>query len=171
MKRIALFVDGANFYYTQKKLGWSVDAAKLLDYCSEQGEITRATYYTGISTATNQHSFHAFLSHIGYSLVTKLVKTVYNPKTGAATQRADLDIDIVLDMFDTIDDYDMAILVSGDGDFHRAVRMLKAHGKEVRVLSAMGLIAAELTDAAEGYTDFDTIREKVERTFDEELIA
>mgnify|MGYP007037138838 CR=1 FL=1 len=26
-------------------------------------------------------------------------------------------------------------------------------------------------DAAEGYTDFNTIREKVERTFDEELIA
>lgn len=33
--RIAIFIDGSNFYYTQKKLEWKVDVKKILEYCSQ----------------------------------------------------------------------------------------------------------------------------------------
>ena len=45
--RIAIFIDGSNFYYTQKKLEWKVDVKKILDYCSQWGDITDAYYYNG----------------------------------------------------------------------------------------------------------------------------
>ena len=35
MKKVAVFLDGANCFYTQKKMGWNIDAEKLLDYCKE----------------------------------------------------------------------------------------------------------------------------------------
>ena len=164
MKRIAVFVDGSNFYYTQKKLGWEVDSERLLDYCKEYGEVVEAVYYTGASNEGNQRKFHDWLAYNGYSLVTKPLKTIYDQATGQTTQRANLDIEIVLDMFNMIDRYDMAILVSGDGDFERALQQLKSRGKEVKVISTRGSVASELVHATGiNYIDLLAIKETVER--------
>ena len=64
MKRIAVFVDGSNFYYTQKKLGWEVDSERLLDYCKEYGDIVEAVYYTGATNELKQRKFHDFLAYV-----------------------------------------------------------------------------------------------------------
>ena len=39
MKRIAIFLDGANFFYTQRKLGWYIDTERLLDHCRNYGQM------------------------------------------------------------------------------------------------------------------------------------
>ena len=63
-------------------------------------------------------------------------------------------IEIALDMFNTIDSYDLAVLVSGDGDFDRALQLLKARGKRTVVFSTTGFIAGELrATAGRHYTD------------------
>ena len=164
MKRVAVFVDGSNFYYTQKKLGWDVDSERLLDYCQEYGNVVEAIYYTGASSDGKQRKYHDFLAYIGYSLVTKPLKTITDIITGQSTQKANLDIEIVLDMFNMIDRYDMAILVSGDGDFERALQQLKSRGKEVKVISTRGSVASELVHATGiNYIDLLSIREIIER--------
>jgi len=38
-----------------------------------------------------------------------------------ATAKANLDIEIVVDMFNTVEQYDRVVLFSGDGDFERAI--------------------------------------------------
>lgn len=164
MKRIAIFVDGGNFYYTQKKLGWEVDSERLLEFCKGFGNIVEAVYYTGSSSEGNQRKFHDWLAYNGYSLVTKPLKTIYDQSNGHSTQKANLDIDIVMDMFNMIDRYDMAILISGDGDFERALAHLKSRGKEVKVISTRGCVASELVHTAGiNYIDLLAIREIVER--------
>lgn len=164
MKRIAVFVDGGNFYHTQKKLGWDVDSERLIDFCKQFGDVAEAIYYTGSSNDAKQRKYHDFLAYTGYSLVTKPVKTIYDQTTGQTTQKANLDIEIVLDMFNMIDRYDMAILVSGDGDFERALQQLKSRGKEVKVISTRGCVATELVHATGvNYIDLLAIREIVER--------
>ncbi|MBE6728540.1 MAG: NYN domain-containing protein [Ruminococcaceae bacterium] len=169
MKRIAVFLDGSNFFYTQKKLGWNIDNERLLDYCKEYGEVVEAVYYTGITTDSSQKKYHDKLAYIGYSLVTKPVKTICDHISGETTQKANLDIEIVLDMFNMIDRYDMAILISGDGDFERALQQLKSRGKEVKVISTRGCVATELVHATGiNYIDLLAIRESIERkAFDE----
>ena len=164
MKRIAVFVDGSNFYHTQKKLGWEVDSERLLDYCKSYGDVIEAVYYTGANNEIKQRKFHDFLAYVGYSLVTKPVKTITDYVTGQTTQKANLDIEIVLDMFNMIDRYDMAILVSGDGDFERALQQLKSRGKDVKVISSRGCVASELVHATGiNYIDLLAIKEIVER--------
>jgi uncharacterized LabA/DUF88 family protein len=113
MKRIAVFVDGSNFYYTQKKLGWEVDSERLLDYCKEYGEIVEAIYYASVSSEENQRKFHNWLAYNGYSLLTKSLKSITDYRTVQTTQKASLDIEIVLDIFNMIDRYDVAILLAG----------------------------------------------------------
>lgn len=164
MKKVAVFLDGANCFYTQKTLGWQIDTEKLLDYCKNFGDIAEAIYYTGVNGENNQKKFLDKLAYIGYSLVTKPIKTMRDHVTGQITQKANLDIDIVLDMFNMIDRYDMAILISGDGDFERALQQLKSRGKEIKVISTKGCVAAELVyTAGINYIDLTNIRGEVER--------
>lgn len=164
--RVALFVDGANYFYAQKKLGWHIDAKKVLEYCQTFGQVEDAYYYIGTDAPpeAQQQAYLNALTNIGYALVTKPIKTIYDPETGESRQKANLDIEIVLDMFNTIEHYDMAVLVSGDGDFERALQMLRARGKTFKVLSTAGLVARELrTVCGMHYIDFQTIRQQVER--------
>ncbi len=169
MKKIAIFLDGNNFFYTQKKMGWEVDAERLLEFCKSYGEVVEANYYTGVSGDVGQRKFHDWLAYNGYSLVTKTLKTIYDQSSGVTTQKANLDVEIVLDMFNMIDRYDMAILISGDGDFERALQLLKSRGKEVKVVSTRGCVATELVHTTGiNYIDLLAIRESIERKPPEE---
>ena len=82
MKKIAIFLDGANVHYIQKKMGWYIDAEKLLNYCKEFGEVVEAIYYNGENDGGKQRGFLTKLSYIGYSLETKPVKTIRDYETG-----------------------------------------------------------------------------------------
>lgn len=72
-------------------------------------------------------------------------------KAGDTARKANLDIEIVVDMFNTIDQYDMAILISGDGDFERALQLLRYKGKRVMVFSTEGYIAREIRNVVGGH--------------------
>lgn len=162
--RVAIFVDGSNFYYTQKKLGWKIDLKKILDYCSQWGEITDAYYYNGTEENDSQRAFFGTLVSIGYSIVTKPVKH-FNNEDGTHSAKANLDIEIVMDMFSTIDTYDMAVLVSGDSDFERALQMLRTRGKKFKVLSTFQCVAKEIRYlCGMHFIDFVKIRDSVEKT-------
>ncbi len=165
--RVAVFVDGANYFFAQRKLGWNIDAEKLLQFCAEHyGTIEDAYYYIGTDTTADaqQQAYLNVLANIGYSLVTKPIKTIYDPEHGESKQKANLDVEIVLDMFNTLDNYDVAVLVSGDGDFERALQMLKARGKRFEVISTSGMVAKEIRQiCGMHYVDFQDIRDQIER--------
>lgn len=170
MKRVAVFLDGANLFFTQKKLGWNVDNERLLEYCKAFGNVVEAVYYTGVNQDDKQKKYRDKLAYIGYSLVTKPIKTIYDSINGCTTQKANLDVEIVLDMFNMVERYDVAVLISGDGDFERALQQLKSRGKEVKVISTRGLVANELVyTAGINYIDLLSIKEIVERKALEEV--
>ena len=101
---------------------------------------------------------------MGFSVVSKPIKTIYDTKTGTIKKKANLDIEIVLDMFNTIDSYDLAVLVSGDGDFDRALQLLKARGKKSVVISTTGFIASELrATAGRHYIDLKDIEADIRK--------
>ena len=150
--RVAVFVDGSNFFHMQQKsLPSFIDPKKLLNYVSSNiGEIQDAYYYTGHNTPPldNQEAYFDALSKMGYSLIRKPIKTIYDQETGENRQKANLDIEIVLDMFNTIDNYDLAVLVSGDGDFDRPLQLLKARRKKFKIMSTDKFLAKELRQIA-----------------------
>ncbi len=165
--RIALFVDGANFFYMQKdRLHWWIDPRRLLDWVKKKGSVNDAFYYIAVDSHSNdqqQDGFLKALTYMGYSLVTKELKTI-SQADGSERKKANLDIEIVVDMFNTIEHYDMAVLVSGDADFERALQTLRTRGKKFLVLSTQGFVAKEIRAAAGmHFVDFQEIRAEVEK--------
>ena len=48
MIRCAVFIDGNNVFHSARQLGFEVDYAKLLGVLTEDRELLRAFFYTGV---------------------------------------------------------------------------------------------------------------------------
>ena len=157
-KNVAVFVDVANIFYAAKAAGVDIDYVTLLKASSAGRDLVRAYAYTGLDPDNeNQRNFHDFLRRSGYKVVSKDIR-----KYGDGKVKANLDIELVVDMMKTARNLDVAIIVSGDGDFAPAIRAVQEMGVRVEVVSFRGNTSSDLMDVADLFTDIIQIA-KVER--------
>ena len=137
--RIALFIDGANFYSAAKALNFDVDFKKLLDEFRKRGILIRAYYYTAIVEGEDYSPIRPlvdWLDYNGFSLVTKTARE-FTDSQGRRRWRGDMDIEIAVDMLDMAEHADHLVLFSGDGDFRRLVEAVQRKGVRVTVVSTV----------------------------------
>ena len=133
-KNVAVFVDVANIFYAAKAAGVDIDYVTLLKSASAGRDLVRAYAYTGLDPDNeNQRNFHDFLRRSSYKVVSKDIR-----KYGDGKVKANLDIELVVDMMKTARNLDIAIVVSGDGDFAPAIRAVQEMGVRVEVISFRG---------------------------------
>ena len=164
--KVALFVDGVNMFYAQKKLGWHLDYKRILHYFVPNPEnLYNAFYFTGVQnpTESKEENFLNALTMMSYTVRRKTVKIIFDMDSGEEVRKANLDIEMVVDMFNTAENYDKAIIFSGDSDFERALELLRTKGKEIIVVSTRGMVAIELINAADKYYDLQYLREEFEK--------
>lgn len=163
--RLSIFVDGNNMFYAQQKNGWFFDPRKVLENFTKDPTVSlvNAFWYTGLKDAQDQRGFRDALISLGYTVRTKILKEYYDDVSGRYSQKANLDIEIVVDMFNTVDQYDKVILFSGDGDFERAIELLRSKNTHITVVSTEGMIARELRNATDRYIDLNDIRPSIEK--------
>ena len=110
-----MFVDVANMYYAARGQDVDVDYVALLKHATKGRDLIRAYAYTGLDPENeNQRKFIDFLAKNGYKPVVKDIR-----KFGDGRMKANLDIELVVDLFRLADRMDIAVIVSGDGDFAR----------------------------------------------------
>ena len=145
MDRVAVFVDVQNVYYTVKQTyGCHFDYRAFWDQVTEGREVVRAFAYAIDRKDQKQIRFQQILESIGFEVK---LKPFIQRSDGSA--KGDWDVGITLDMIEFANEVDVAVLVSGDGDFDLAVKKLRdAHGVEVEVYGARKLTAASLIQAA-----------------------
>ncbi|MCY7324484.1 MAG: NYN domain-containing protein [Phormidesmis sp. CAN_BIN36] len=165
MNRLSIFVDGNNMFYAQQKNGWFFDPKRVLEYFVNEREIelVNAFWYTGLKDPQDQRGFRDALISLGYTVRTKILKEYYDDTSGRYSQKANLDIEIVVDMFNTVEQYDRVILFSGDGDFERAIELLRSKSTHITVVSTEGMIARELRNVTDRYIDLNDIRPHIEK--------
>lgn len=163
-KRIYLFIDGANVFYAQQNNDFWIDWTKLIEYLEKEneGKIIQAFYYIGRHKTQMEQAdkYLKFLQNIGFTVRQKDLKHFVDPETSKRSSKANLDIEIVFDMMNTIAHYDTAVLFSGDGDFVRMVEWVREKGKEIFIYAETRSIAQELRNAAGmHYVDFTKLEE------------
>jgi len=197
-QRIAIFVDGWNFKYaTYDSFGIQVDFKKMLDYFSKGSILLRAYYYTGewndeaidhyidltnpsnqddkkaelTSQRDDQRKFWRFLDRNGYRVIRKPIR-VSRDVRGEIQVKADLDLELAIDMLTLADRCDKMILVSGDGDFVPLLNALAQRGVRIAVVSTQHSEAFrrahyrasdDLLDAADEFISVESIRNSIER--------
>ncbi len=157
-KKIAIFVDVQNIYYTTRdQHGRSFNYRKFWQRISEQGEIVSATAYATTKTdnygkADNgQIKFQDALRHIGFE-----VKLKNYIQRSDGTAKADWDVGITIDVLDIAPTVDTIVLLSGDGDFDILLkRIMELHGVETIVYGVPMLTANTVKDTATSFQRID----------------
>lgn len=158
-KNVAVFVDVANIFYAAKAAGADIDYVTLLKSAVAGRDFVRAYAYTGLDPENeNQRQFHAFLARSGYKVVSKDIR-----KYGDGRIKANLDIELVVDMMRMARNLDIAVVVSGDGDFAPAIRAVQQMGVRVEVISFRGNTSSDLIEVADTFTDIAQIA-RVDKT-------
>jgi uncharacterized LabA/DUF88 family protein len=160
---VALFIDGGNLYHATKKLNFKVDFLRLKEYfVPPEVDLYRAYYYAAFDPAQGFiMKILDYLRHNGFLVVTKRVKKF------STLMKGNLDVELVIDMLTTINHYDIAILISGDGDFTRCVKELQKHQKKIQVVStektSPPLLAQELKYQADEFIELAEIVPHIEQ--------
>src|SRR5437870_7892211 len=94
----------------------------------------------------------------GFRVVQKELKTFYD-----GSRKANLDVEIAVDMLSLAGRYDTAVLVSGDEDFVYAVNAVAYKGCRVEVAGFRSNTAPKLIDVADYFIDLGEIGDKVRR--------
>ncbi|MGL5359777.1 MAG: NYN domain-containing protein [Shewanella sp.] len=153
MKKIALFVDVQNIYYTCKQAyGRQFNYRQLWQEVSAQGEIVLAVAYAIHRGDEGQLKFQEALKHIGFEVK---LKPFIQRSDGSA--KGDWDVGITIDILEAASSVDRVILLSGDGDFDMLLRKVhQKYGTETQVYGVASLTAKSLQDAAQGFNPIDS---------------
>lgn len=150
--RVAFFVDAANLDQACRDAGYFIDFGKAVQHFRGRGVLYGAYYYVADFTVerdSKQVSFLDYLNHAGYVVRLKKVKRIIDRDSGNEIFKANVDTEIVVDMLNTADNFDVAYLFSGDSDFERLVDILRSRGKRVYVVSSRQSLSRELAFVAD----------------------
>ena len=157
--RVAIFIDGSNLFYAALQLGIEIDYSKLLYRLTGGSRLLRSFFYTGVDrTNEKQQGFLLWMRRNGYRVIAK--DLVQLPD---GSKKANLDVEIAVDMMALVGSYDTAILVSGDGDLAYAVDAVSYRGARVEVVSLRSMTSDSLINVADRYIDLDQIKEDIQK--------
>jgi uncharacterized LabA/DUF88 family protein len=157
--RVAVFIDGNNLFHAARFHNIDIDYNKLLRVLLGDGRLLRAFFYTGVDAgAERQQGFLLWMRRNGFRVVQKELKTFYD-----GTRKANLDVEIAVDMLSLAGRYDTAVLVSGDEDFVYAVNAVAYKGCRVEVAGFRSNTAPRLIDVADFFIDLGDIAELVRK--------
>lgn len=161
-RRISIFIDAANVFYSQRTLNWRVDYDKFLKYWQKHGNVKGAYFYTAVvSKNEKQLKFFKKLGKIGYQVIAREVKVIYDKRHGKTIHKGNFDVKVAIDLVLKAKEFDTAVLASGDSDFAPAIDHLRSEKKTVIVVSARGHVAKELVKSANQYLPLEKIKSEV----------
>lgn len=148
MKKIAIFVDVQNIYYTTRDAyGRQFNYREFWKKISSQGDIVSATAYAIHRGDDKQKKFQDALNHIGFTVK---LKPYIQRSDGSA--KGDWDVGITIDVMQTAKDVDTVVLLSGDGDFDMLLeKIIKDYKVDAEVYGVAELTANSLINAATVY--------------------
>ena len=175
-ERIALFIDGPNLYSSSKSLGFDIDYKSLKGLFSEKGRLIRAMYYTALredQEYTPIRPLVDWLDYNGFTMVTKPAKEFID-SMGTRKVKANMDIELAVDVLEMSKHLDHVVLFSGDGDFRSMVEAVQRRGVRVTVVSTMRsqppMVADELRRQADNFVELGDLIDDIARVYEERPI-
>lgn len=116
------FIDSQNLYLGIKKLGWEIDFGKFRIFLKEKYSISKAYIFIGYLPSNKKLYFK--LAKSGFICIFKPVLNKIGEKV-----KGNIDTELVLHTMVQFNNFDKAVIVSGDGDFYCLVEYLLRRSK------------------------------------------
>ncbi|HXK32029.1 MAG: hypothetical protein A2Z68_01185 [Candidatus Nealsonbacteria bacterium RBG_13_38_11] len=148
-----VYIDGANMFYAQKKLGWNINWNKTKGYLENYKEVIEWRYYVGTKTDDEKmQKYLRYLNAVGFYVFTKSLKKIKIEKGEDSFKiynknhiyKANFDVEITADILLDKTKTDEIIIFSGDSDFQYLCKKLKDIGKKIIIYSSRKTVSWEL---------------------------
>ena len=148
MKKVSLFVDVQNIYYTTRHaFTRNFNYNRFWAKATRNRQVVHAIAYAIDRGDPKQAQFQNILRGIGFEVK---LKPYIQRKDGSA--KGDWDVGITLDVIEAAAETDIIVLASGDGDFDMLLqRAHQRYGVETEVYGTQLLTASSLIKAATRY--------------------
>lgn len=152
MKKVAIFVDVQNIYYTTRQsYQRHFNYRAFWEQATANRTVVAAFAYAVAKGDLKQEGFQQILRDIGFA-----VKLKPYIQRSDGTAKGDWDVGITLDAIEYAQQADVIVLVSGDGDFDLLLQKAKnQYGVETEVYGVPTLTAAALINAADRFIAID----------------
>lgn len=160
-ERVGVFVDVANLLYSARTLNLSIDFGRLLDFLRGNRRLIRAHAYCPTSPQPGaEQMFLQAVKGLGYRITTKHYKTF-----SSGAKKADLDLDLCMDVVRLVDGraVDCIVLVSGDSDFMPMLDYCSDHGVRVEVAAFDEAMSATLRQSCDLFVNLSMLDEVLVR--------
>lgn len=144
--RVYAFIDSQNLNIGIQKLGWKMNWLKFRVFLTEKYGVDRAFMFIGY--VPEFEDMYEKLHESGYSIVLKPTFDMTRPRPEQNEEAAldnkpeekkpvkgNIDAELVLHAMINLDNYDKAVIVSGDGDFYCLVEYLAKNNKLLKILA------------------------------------
>jgi len=121
------FIDSQNLNLAIRDQGWILDYKRFRKYLEQKYNISQAFLFIGY-VPSNQNLYTS-LQKYGYLLIFKPTLVLQSGKT-----KGNVDAELVLHSVIEMQNYDKAIVVSGDGDYHCLVDYLIKQNKLLHLM-------------------------------------
>lgn len=150
-QRIAVFIDVQNLYHSAKNLYQSrVNFHEILKTAISGRKLIRAFAYVVRTKTGEEKPFFDALVSLGIETRIKDLQEYYG-----GLKKADWDVGMAVDAIKTCQGLDVAVLVSGDGDFVPLAEYLKNQGKRVEVMAFGKSTSLKLRESADEFIDLE----------------
>jgi len=122
------FIDSQNLNLGVRSQGWQFDFRKFRQYLRNKYGVTSAYLFIGYKPGNEV--LYANLQKMGYLVILK--PTMELPDKSV---KGNVDAELVLHAMIQFENYDKAIIVSGDGDFFCLVEYLESKNKLLHILT------------------------------------
>jgi uncharacterized LabA/DUF88 family protein len=151
VKKIAVFVDVQNLYYTVRQAyGCHFNYSVFMQQLRTRGEVVEAYAYAIERGDAKQQQFQQILRNLGFTV---RLKPFIQRSDGSA--KGDWDVGITIDVLDAANRVDEVVLASGDGDFDLLLDRVRDFGVEASVYGVPALTAQSLMRAATRFVPID----------------
>ena len=157
--RIAIFIDGASLFYGALQLGIEIDYHRFLTVLNANSRFMRAFFYTGVDSRNEkQQGFLLWMRRNGFRVISKELVQIPD-----GSKRANLDVEIAVDMLTLAEHYDTAVLVSGSGTLAYAVNAVSYKGVRIEIVSLRSMTSDSLINVSDTYIDLETIQDDIQK--------
>lgn len=156
-QRVGVFVDAQNMYHSAKNLyHGKANFKKILEAAVGARQLIRAFVYVIKTEGGEEKAFFEALQKSGYEIKEKDLQIF-----PGGMKKADWDVGMAIDAVILADKIDVAVLVTGDGDFVPLVEYLKvSKGLKVEVFSFERSTSARLKESVDVFVDLGSDAKK-----------
>lgn len=122
-----VFIDSQNLNLSVRNQGWILDFGRFRRYLQDKYSIKRAFIFIGY--LSGNENLYTSLQRKGYILVFKPTMELPDGRV-----KGNVDAELVLHSMIEYPNYDKAIIVTGDGDFHCLVEYLIEKSKLLKLM-------------------------------------